>query len=292
MNNFKDWLISLNTKYTRAGILHSNRAEKAEKEFELLFNAKLPATGPERDLFNKFFVDHVQIQEPTLGPIYYGAYFYDGCFWKITIPLIFGNVNVYPEACLKKCPESIKFGIKSDGREFMKYLRVWADCIDFAYGYDDLFRKKHPSDFKESLIFSGRQFMDSTVTLLLDRHLNPKSIEQARMAAEMFFKAFLSAHAGLDEKAAKKYSHDLNKLHEAAQSIDKSKEFAKIADINKAFPPIESRYSGNPANKQEIWQSYRIAQFIGATLTRSITKRNTTCLYVNHGEHRAFVPIR
>jgi hypothetical protein len=288
----EQWMIELNTRFTRNHVPHSIRDVRAIEEWEKQTGRKITKTSAEFALIDKFFNEYKKIQGVTLGPIYHGVFYYDDCFWQVTIPIIFGQVMVYPDSLLNKCPSSIRYGIKSESQVYMQYLSLWADCMDFSQGYDDLTLMKHANEFWEKLLVSGRQHVDSAVSLLLEDIPNPKAIEQTRMATEMFLKSYLAKHAGKEEERIKAYGHNLEKPLKAICILHPETPLRVIQDIEETFPPISARYTGEKQSWPRLWKAYRLAQFIGATLVRTVTKRDTRCVYMENQGRKYRIPIR
>jgi hypothetical protein len=63
--------------------------------------------------------------------------------------------------------------------------------LDYAYGYDDIFKLKSFNELATNFIRSAHKELEATVSLLLEDNPQSKAIETARMAVEMFLKAIL-----------------------------------------------------------------------------------------------------
>jgi hypothetical protein len=291
---FDAWLISINTQLTQMQVLHSRRFEYALKELERLTGEKIASEDPRYKSILEFFGKNARIQGPSIGPKAAGLYYHDDCFWKMVVPTIFGRVKAHPTDWLMDVPKSIRFGIKHSNRHFMDYAKVWADCFDFAYGTDDFLRRRQPNNFGEKLLSSGKQFLDATVSMLLEPNPNSGAFLQSRMASEMFLKAFIYFNDGnkLDANQAKNIGHKLVEALKKCQSLPKSGEFRYVSNLDGLYPAISDRYEGQKYGNQSLWDGYKAAVFIGATLTRSITDRNTQYLFAIQDGVECSIPIR
>ena len=96
------------------------------------------------------------------------------------------------------------------------------------------------------------------------------------MATEMFLKALPAAKIGLTEKDAQnKIGHVLTKALAACLSVDANSELKVILPNLKIFPSIADRYKGTHKTPTELWRAYAIAQFVGTTVVRSLSGRDT-----------------
>ena len=96
------------------------------------------------------------------------------------------------------------------------------------------------------------------------------------MSTEMFLKALPAAKAGLNEKdAINKIGHDLMKALTACLSVDANSELKTILPYLKVFPGISDRYKGTNKTPKELWSAYATAQFVGTTVVRLLSGRDT-----------------
>jgi hypothetical protein len=207
--------------------------------------------------------------------MYMGTLYYDSCFWPIFIPVVFGTVKLDAAKSLRTMPDPIKSRLMKDRQEFMQYIAVWVDCLDYGFGIEGLCDGKNTSAFGQELFASGNQQLNATVTLLHEENPNPKAMESSRMATEMFLKAFLASKAGLtDEEARHKIGHNLEKALNMCLAVDKNSELQVIRSGLSLFPEIADRYKGTDKTPIELWHGYGIAQVTGTTVVRSLTGRD------------------
>ena len=207
-----------------------------------------------------------------IGQIYTGVYYYDSCFWPIVVPIIFGAVTVDVSDSLETMPEEILKRLWQDRDKFIECVFICADCFDYAFGFESINKIGSTSKFAQELLDAGDQHLKATVSLLLDRSPNSKSIESARMSIEMFLKAFSVVKVGLTDKDAKqKIGHNLEKALNKCLDADPNSELKTILTDLKMFPEVDQRYKGTIKTPKELWQSYKVAQFVGSTVIRSFT---------------------
>ena len=129
--------------------------------------------------------------------------------------------------------------------------------------------------FSRQLFLSANSQLKATVTLLLEGTPNPKAMDSARMATEIFLKTFIAAHRGLTEQKAKQIGHDLKAALDECLEIRPQSEIGGLTSRITRFPAIGSRYEGMRYELVELWFAYGTAQFAGSALVRSLTDRNT-----------------
>src|SRR5205085_1795401 len=132
-----------------------------------------------------------------------------------------------------------------DREAFIHFAILWADCVDFGFGIGEVIKDNNVGALAQQFFRSGNQQLNATVTLLHEEIPNPKAMESARMATEMFLKAFLAAKVGLTEKEArKKIGHNLEEALNRCLAIDNQSELqAMRSDLN-CFPEVRDRYKG------------------------------------------------
>jgi hypothetical protein len=206
MIEFENWVLNANANMDRAGVPHSKRMSVLVREWEKLTGEKIGKDGKKHLFLSQYFQTNSRIQDPSIGPVWHSVYYHDHCFWKITVPFIFGRFEYRPIDWLTDVPKSIRDGIGYVSSNQSEYLKVWADAFDFGYGFDEKMGRREPTEFGEKIFVSGRQYLESSVSLLLGTNPNPAALMQARMATEMFLKAFIFFNdpASLTDTEAKK----------------------------------------------------------------------------------------
>jgi hypothetical protein len=236
-------------------------------------------TGLNDDVVNEifsWFEKNTKAGSQQVGPMYVGVYYYDSCFWPVVIPIVFGSVRLNLRDFLKTMPESILTRLWTNGNKLKEYVSVSVDCMDYVFGLEDRRKISTLCEFAKELFWSGDQQLKATISLLLERSPNPRSMESARMATEMFFKALLAAKAGLTEKDAQdKIRHNLEKALAACLPLDVNSELKTILPYLKVFPGIEDRYKCTNKAPSELWRANAVAQFVGTTVVRLISGYDT-----------------
>jgi len=210
-----------------------------------------------------------------IGALYAGTLYFNHCFWIIRVPLAFGRQRLEAFELLSNMPTQIKWLLAGNKDELSQYQALFVDCIDYGYGIDGLTNNTKIDQYSQKLVKSADQQLRSCVTLLLEETPNSKSVESAQMAAEMFLKCFISLKIGLTEKQARKINHHLDVALNECLIIEPSSELKLVRSKLNCFPSINDRYEGIERPKREMWNAYRVTQFIASSFVRHFTGRNT-----------------
>jgi len=242
---------------------------------------KVYMPSPLTDYIFKWFEDHSPKGSHAIGAMYISAFYFDAYFWQVEIPIAFGTVKLNALDALRQMPRSIKAELERNQAIMWRYIELWVDSLDYAFGMDDLGQgtrlQSGNSDFSRQLIASAHRELCATVRLLTEsRQPNSKALESARMATEMFLKAYLAVHAGLNERtAAKAFSHDLEKLAAECKVVSRNSSFDDLLPFVKLFPPVRARYEALAYENHLLWSGYAVALRSGVTFTRSLTDRDS-----------------
>lgn len=268
-----EWLEKINAELSAKEVPHVQRPMEAWREWSMETGVSLALNDPDVKRIFEWVAENAPEGAHNLGSMYVGSYYFDASFWPVTIWPIFGTVRIDGRNALTTMPDPIRQRLFSGG-QMQDYISVWMDCVDYGLGFDDTVSSSS-TDFSLELLRSADQQLRSTVTVLHQRHPNPKALESARMATEMFLKSFLAHHGGLTEDdARKRIGHDLTKALNEALSLDPSSEIGNIAQHLNVFPFVGDRYKGSDYRLQDLWLGYQIAQFTGTFVVRSLSGRD------------------
>ena len=269
------WLENTNEEFRKNDIPHRQRPWLAWGEWAKYTGMPIAMNDEVVKNIFDWFEKNTKAGSQHMGPLYTGAYYYDSCIWPVFIPIGYGTVKLDARDSLKTMPESIVERLWNDRDKVLEYVSIWSDCVDYAFGLDDLKKKVGFGTFAQELLNSGDQQLKATVALLLQDRPNSKATESARMSTEMFLKAFLAAKAGLTEQEAKdKIKHDLEKALNRCLAFDTTSELKVIQPLLNVFPDIGDRYKGTDKPPRDLWRAYAIAQSVGTIVTRTLSGRD------------------
>jgi hypothetical protein len=269
------WLEDINAEFRKMDIPTKQRPWLACGEWSKYTGISISMDGDVAKTIFTWFEKNTKAGSQHIGSLYTGAYYYDSCLWPVFIQIAYGRVKLDARDALKTMPDSIVATLFKDRNRVAEYVLVWADCVDYGFGIDDLKKTAGFGKFAQELLNSGDQQLRATVALLLQDRPSPKATEFARMSTEMFLKAFLAARTGLTEQQAKnKIGHDIGKALIMCLDFDTKSELKDIQPHLNVFPDIGDRYKGSDEPLKEIWRAYAIAQCAGTTVARALSGRD------------------
>lgn len=273
----EDWLERFNERMSAEGVHYSQRPFRAMSEWSRARNCVVTFPSPTADKVLKWFYQHSPEGSHAVGSVFTGAFYFDSYFWPVHIPLAYGRVQLNALDFLGKMPEVIKRNLTGNSQALTEYVLLWADALDYAYGFDDLTKMGVCSPFALEMLRSADRNLRATVELLIQANRpNPAAMETARMSTEMFLKAYLASHGSLDsEKARKDIGHNLLAAAEECLAVGRDREFELIRKAVEMYPPIKARYEGRCYPPTELSRAYTVAQISGVILTRSLTDRDS-----------------
>lgn len=220
----------------------------------------------------EYFLTQSSKDRGYVEPPFAGIYYFQGHFWIVSIPLVFGRVGINIFECLKM-PVKLQNLLVSDDEKTDEYISVFADSYDYAYGIDEV-KNVCITNLSKELFKSADKHLRATISLLNQEKASSKAIEDARMSVEIFLKAFLSEKENLTDKdLQKQIGHNLEK------AIDRCIAYG-LTDLNLVknklhiFPEVYSRYEAPERSFGELWTAYRLAHITGTTILRDLTKRD------------------
>lgn len=270
----KDWLKNLNNEFKAAGVEQRRRPWNAIQRYSSEFNVSVDISSIVAKQIFKWFKEHSKPGAHQVGSLYEAVYFYDSEFWSVSIPIIFGTAKLNPFESLDQMPEHIKTELIYDSKQSMEFERFWANCVDYGLGLDDLKKTDGLDSYGMQLLMAGNQELRAATSILKQPHPDPRAILSIRLAVEIFFKSFIALKVGLTINEAKKISHNLNKGLDRFIEVSGYNHFETMRNTLSTFPLIEERYNEQKNPLDLVWNTFNMAQKLGAIIIREHTNRN------------------
>ena len=268
-------LEDINNELRKEDVEHRARPWKAIHKISDRLNISITIPSEEADFIFSCFEKNGKPYSLKQGHYHQGVFYYDSEFWSVSIPLIYGQVQLNSLDALHEMPPQIKSSLMKDNRKIWDYVIFWADCVDFGYAYGDLYQSKSHNSFGIQLLHAGYEELASATALLLEHRPNKRATMNCRMATEMLFKSFICLKRGLSEKEAKDLGHNLNRLLSEFIECSGYKHLVALKKLLVVFPEVHERYKEQSAKNSDLFDAYCFAQSIGALLAREFTDRNT-----------------
>lgn len=264
----EEWLIRINSEFSKKNMPHIKRPFEALRIYSVEFGCSVAFNSDLANFVFEWFERHTKGDAHKFGPIFSSTFFYDGEFWELDIPQFFGTVKLDPYSSLKNMPSAIQERLIANSDESTEYLLYWADCFDFGLGFDVVGESDGYDEFGINFLKAGYEELSSAASLLRAPRVNPRAVMDARLAVEMFFKAYAGLKGQLDKNEAMNISHHLEKGLRKMVDISGDQSLEELKPRLGVFPAIADRYKAQTMSNAELWDCFRLAQHIGALVLR------------------------
>lgn len=272
----EEWLKLINEEFRKADIHPRQRPFRAIEAFSREFNCSVYIPSNTADVIFEWFKKNTPEGSQIIGALFRGVYYFDSVFWPVYIPIAYGQVQINAFSSLETMSEDSKKQIEADKMELGNYVLLWVDCLDYAYGYDDLLHDSRFTGLAGNFMRSGNKELTAAVAMLLQHRPQAKAIESCRMGVEMFLKSVIVANLRWSEEQVKRrISHNLNKAASEVASVTNNDEIKKLGPEYSFFPDIDERYSGRDWKPIDLWKGYCLVQATAAIFTRMYSDRDT-----------------
>lgn len=272
---FEEWMKKLNNEFRDEGIEQRRRPWDAIRRYSTEFNVSVDISSNLAKEIFKWFEAHSKPGAHQVGSLYEAVYYFDSQFWSVSIPVVYGTVELNALESLYQMPEEMKNEIMSQNEQAWDYISFWADCVDYGLGLDDLRKTSGLNEFGMQLLTSGDQELRAATSILNQHRPDPRAILTCRMALEIFFKSYIALKEGLTEKQAKAIGHDLNKGLDRFIEISGFDHWHEVRDKLSVFPAIHERYKEQDISLNQLWDGYAFAHSVGSVIIREYSDRNT-----------------
>src|SRR6267142_2864112 len=134
----EDWLEQINRRLSDAGVPYKQRPWEALRAWSLERNVGVGFPSPTSKHIFDWFYRNSAPEAHHIGSLFTGVFYFDVYFWPVNIPIAYGQVRFNPFESIQPMPDSVKTRLQSDKLACLGYLGLWADCVDYGYGRDDL----------------------------------------------------------------------------------------------------------------------------------------------------------
>ncbi len=276
------WLEDMAAELDRQGVGSNLRAEQAEKTFRKEFvvgpkstedfNAQWNHLNQQIEKIHSFFLTQTNKDRGYICAQFTGIYYFFGEFWKFSIPLVMGQRRLHAFKYLEM-PFELQKRLASDVNSVKDYAGVFFDSVDYGYGIEEV-ERRCPNNLSKQLFRSGDKHLHAARALLCQQQASSKAIEDARMAIEIFLKAFIVAHDGLtDDELRRQFSHDLDRLADRCIVLGLT-DLGPVKNKIVALPDVQTRYDAKERTFGELWGAYRVALAVGVAVLRPLTGRD------------------
>ncbi|WP_140178341.1 hypothetical protein [Providencia stuartii] len=268
------WLSRINREFDELGIEPRQRSLKAIMHYSKEFSISISLSSDTAKKIFEWFNNRSRVDECKGESFYDSVYFYDSQFWNISIPVIFGTVNIDIFECLYDMPQIIKDEICQQDEYANEYVSFFESCFTYSMGLEHLRLNKNFDKQDIQFLLSGAQELKSATSILSKNQFDSRAIMNCRMALEMFFKGYITLKEGLSDQEAKKIGHNLYRGLDKVIDVSGYKQLEEIRPYLLIFPEIHERYSEQNLTRLQVWDGYRLVHSIGNLIINSIVEEH------------------
>jgi len=269
-----DWLRSANERYRASDIPPVRRPFQALSDLSRERNSTIRFPSPAAKKIFDWFKAHTKPGSHAVGAMYTGAFYFDACFWPVRVPMGYGQCHLNALDALETMPLVLKQELQSKSNDIWAYVLYWADCVDYAYGLNDIQKSNALNPRAQAFLQNADNELVGTIAqLTVDRPVS-KAILSARMACEIFIKVLLVQEKGLTDQELKKLSHRISDLAKEAFAEVPLKEFQIVDQLSHLFPDVSERYDGKEKPLSAVWEALCVAQTAASAVIRHYSGRD------------------
>jgi len=270
----EDWLQATDDRLSAADVGVPARPTKALEAWSKEYGPTA-LSGAEASAIFGWYKENYPPGAFRVGSLFTGAFYFDQALWPLHVPIGFGTFQVTINKMVAGMTRMIGARLNRNAQALSNLNGLAADCLDYAYGFDDLRHQALASPLARNMLTSGYKELQGAVQVLLSDRPTEKAAEASALAMEMFFKSYLAHNAGLNEKGARDMGHDLAEGLRQCLAQDSASDLRMLQGTLGAMPQVAgARYTPRPTTLKELWYAYSLAQFAGAYVVRSMTDRD------------------
>lgn len=149
------WLAVVNARYRQEEIPPMGRPFRAFSDFTKEFNYAIEISSPLAKTIFAWFKENTKPGSHAIGAMFTGSFYYDACFWPLQILHGYGEFKPNALDSLETMPPSLKEQLARNYQGLWSLMPYWGDCVDYAYGLDDIVKLKQINPKALSFIVSG-----------------------------------------------------------------------------------------------------------------------------------------
>ena len=123
--------------------------------------------APAKRIFDWFY-ENTKPESHQIGSLFTGAFYYDACFWAVDIPIGYGQFKLEAPDSLRGMSPRMKQDLTTVPRDAWIYALFWVDCLDYAFGFDDMNKDPTLNPFGIALLRNGDKELRAAVSQLLE----------------------------------------------------------------------------------------------------------------------------
>lgn len=208
------------------------------------------------------------------GGVHLGFFMFRDLFCNLSIPLIFGEINVNFIRYLD-LSEYQKDWMSKSPHEMEIFIDQALDLFDFGYGSIEFGNEIPAQDLSKQLIYQAKIHLEAAAATATNAFNYGGTLQSALLGTELALKAGL-ANRGYDEnRLRQEIGHDIQKAADKLGMLEANFDIDRVKNSISSFPNYsQSRYNGIEPERIEMGNIIMKAQYVASEVTRAFTHRN------------------
>lgn len=131
------WLDAANQRFANQEVPPVGRPFRALTELSKEMRRTIRLDSDAAGFVFEWFKSRSKPGSHAIGALFTGAFFYDACFWPVTIPVFYGQVSFNAFDSLQTMPVKVKETLRNAPIARQVFVQYWVDCFDYALGFDE-----------------------------------------------------------------------------------------------------------------------------------------------------------
>ncbi len=213
-------------------------------------------------------------EDIRVGGVHMGAFMFRDLFARLSIPVIFGTVNLDPLEHLD-LSDFQKDWLKHTPAEYARLGDQFIDLMDFGYGVMEMGHSRDIGDQAKSLLGLARFHFQAAAATITGAYDLGGAIQSALLGTELALKAGLAANGVPEDRLKLEYGHNFWKAAKALGEVEAGFDSERVLRVLDTFPAyVPNRYAGEQPGRIEAGHIVMGAQYVAAEVTRQLTDRN------------------
>lgn len=208
------------------------------------------------------------------GGVHMGAFMFRDLFARLSIPVIFGEVNLDPLEHID-LSDFQKEWLQHSPAEYARLGDQFIDLMDFGYGVMEMGHSRDIGDQAHTLLGLARFHFQAAGATMTGAYDLGGAVQSALLATELTLKAGLAANGVSEDRLKQEFGHDFGKAAKALGQFEVAFDTDRVLRVLETYPAyVPNRYAGEQPGRIQAGHLVMGAQYVAAEVTRQLTDRN------------------
>ena len=272
----ENWLHEINARFRKKGISPDERPIRAIEQWASLhgqtFDPIWHLGGAAFTVIHNYFSKETSLGPNQHVPINRTCFLYDGSFWEVAVPVVYGDCRVDPIASIRGMQPNLLEAFRKDKKAIITFDAHWLDCLEHFSRNDLVERDALCSPLTRKFLQATMRSLASAVADLLSYPTNLQAAGDSRHAFECALKAVAVEKTGLTEPEAEQIcGHRLGKTLGRCQTALSQEDYKRFYRALNLYPPDDDRYTHTSLSLERAWNCYAEARHAAAVAMRVVS---------------------